>query len=271
MLRRNVIRSPDQYNKLQTNIIKYSHLLPNISNISFDNPFVHSFSWFRNLQYTFPSTYTQLPIDLSKAEKKNIEYRTRKIKMFPDILQSYILDYWFNAFNIMYNHTIIFLRKHLPYTIIINYKNYYYQHLIYFQLSKSIKDKISEINKLTIKKDGLIINLNNLLQFQDKNKQLFKKIDAARFNIKVIKENIKSINKNIDQLLIQRKPLTQFEKLYQFWDKHINYYLNYQNIRTNHLKSRRDEIANFHSKFNNDPNNKIHAHSLDGKMVLYKT
>ena len=47
--------------------------------------------------------------------------------MYPDTQQKHILNLWFNAFNDMYNSTIIFLRKYLPYGFIRNYKNVYFE------------------------------------------------------------------------------------------------------------------------------------------------
>jgi hypothetical protein len=158
MLRRFIHHIPQndpQFIKLKNNIQNYSHLLIDTSNIPLNNPTLNSFSWFSNLQYKFNFPYHQLPIDFSKIETKTIEYRTQKIIIFPNQHQKNILLYWSNAFNIMYNETIIFLRKHLPYGFIWNYKKYYDSYIIFCKNDKSIKNATNETTNFNNKKNLL--------------------------------------------------------------------------------------------------------------------
>jgi IS605 OrfB family transposase len=270
-----VPQNDPQYIKLNQNIRKYSNYLVDTSNISSNNPTIYSYSWFSNLQYNFNFPYHKLPIDFSKIEKKPIECRTQQIVMFPNQYQKNILDFWFNAFNIMYNETIILLRKHLPYGFIWNYKIYYDKHIIFYKNEKLIKNVTSENTKFTNKKNAFGEKLDELLKLQNKTKQIFDKINFIKNNIKGINDKIKNNNKHLDNLMKNRKNLVEFEKLYLSSKKHKDYFLEYKNIRTDYLKSRKDEIMKNNSCFENNPKYQIPSHSIDGGIkkacANYKT
>lgn len=275
MLRRTTWRQNDPlFIKLNNNIRKYSHTIINPSNIDFSSPNIINKSWFSNLIYPYQFPYTCNPIDFSKCEHKPINYRTIKINIFLNKEQKEILKYWFNAFNIMYNETILFLRKHIPYGNIKYLKIYYNNFKKFENNSKTIKTCNNQINKFRAKYDLLQIKLQELFLEENKTHVIHKNITKFKKNISDINYNIKSKNNQINTLLEENKLYSEHRNLYLSLQKHINTFLDYTYIRTNYLKDKRDSIADKFS-YESNKSKQIHIHSLDGAIkkacANYKT
>lgn len=275
MLRRSLHRLHDPlFIHLNNNVKKYSDTIINPSDIDFNNPNITKKSWFSNLvfPYEFPNNNNQ--VNLTDSETTFPTHKTVKVKIYPTNEQRDILNYWFNSFNIMYNETILFLRKHVPYGNFKFYKQYSGQYRRYCFNIKDIKNIDKDITKLENQRQANLNKLNALFLIEKKSKNIREKINDCRESIHNINDKIKDKNSNKDEILKENKALFKYKSLYLSLKSHIDTFLNDQHIRTNYLKSKRDEIANNFS-YKDDETKKIHSHSLDGAIkracANYKT
>ena len=275
MLRRTIWRQNDPlFIKLYNNINKYSYTIINPSKIDFSSPNIIYKSWFSNLIFTYQFPYTSNQIDFSKCETQKNDYKTIKITFFPNKEQKCILKYWFYAFNIMYNDTILFLRKHIPYGNIRYLKIYYTNFKKFENNCKVIKTCSNQIQKSQKKYDLLHAQLQELFLEENKTNMIYKNIIKLKKNISDININITSKNSQINTLFKENKLYSEHRNLYLSLQKHVNNFLDYKNIRTNYLKNTRDNIADKFS-YEENKSKQIHIHSLDGAIkkacANYKT
>src|SRR5207244_3635047 len=84
------------------------------------------------------------------------------------------------------------------------------------------------------------------------------KINFCKISILNYNDIINEKKSNKEDILKENKMLSKYENSYLSLKSHIDTFLDYKHIRTNYLKSKRDEIINAL------PTNKIHVHSMDG-------
>ena len=280
MLRRKIYRENDnRFLELRSKIGQYSNSVCDITH--FNKFCIHNNNtWFNTSIYNIDEKYKGniLPehIDLSKADDRDFTRKTMQIIMYPNDYQKSIFDKWFDSFARVYNATIIFLRKHLPYGTIKEFKMLYNQNKILNNILKNITRDKNELSKLKLKLDSLYSDLNNLNLIVRKKKNDINKIERIKINITNTGLSIKRLNINIQKLYCSAKPYKCFAKPYETLKIHKYDMLNFQNIRTNDLKTIKESIKEKYSYgIRDEPKTCIPSHSLDGAIKLacssYKT
>lgn len=249
MIGRNV---DPKFTKLNENILKYSKTIPifnfNSADITVQN------NWYSNKVFKFQTNDNtdKLNFDLSKCHKSKIEYKTLKLKCILNDEQKDILNNWFNADKKMYNITVSFLRKNLPYAIIHMYKKFHDMNKIYF----AIKNKIIELNK---KKDRLK-STNQKLQNYYNNCKNYNDVWEKQIIFYDNNAHIKEINIEIQKLQKEQSLYKKYVLKFNNLGKKIKILTDYQKIRTEFLAENKNQIYDFY-KFS-----AIYSHSLDASI-----
>jgi len=280
MLARQIYRlhDPNFINYIH-NIRKYNNTVINPSLINFtDNNKIdiQNNTWFSTCEYPYNFQYVyQLPFDLSKKEKGTIDFKTIKINMYPNDFQKHILDCWFNSFNIGYNNTIMFLRKHLPYGTIKRYKFIHDKYVSVRIYEKKIVTLKQAITTLQRKYDAAITKLDKLYLIVDKNKKIYKNIVKCKQTLHGINLELKNKNIELHKEYNKLNPIVKYKNEYLSLNNHISYYLNYNRIRTDYLIDMKQNIIDNYSCYKQNTDYKIPAHTIDGAIkkacANYKT
>jgi hypothetical protein len=275
MLRRQWHRTTDPlFIHLNKQIIKYNNTIIDPSTVNFNNPIITQKSWYCNFIYNYEHEIISNQFNFNNSINNEPEYKTIKINIFPNQSQKDIFKYWFNSFNIMYNETILFLKRHLPLGNFKFLKTYKSNYAKLKSSQKLILSLDKDIDKITSNRDKYINKLNKFFDFNKKNAKIYNVIAETKCSINKCNKELTELNKQKNILLIQNKNLSKFESLYFSLKKHIDTFLDDKYIRTNYLKDKKKEIENKFS-FKNDSSKKIHTHSMDGAIkkacANYKT
>ena len=189
----------------------------------------------------------------NKSKLDNIEIKTDKLEIPKNICkivdmivseeQHLILQNWFNSNIAMYNETLKFMRENISITDIIMYKktklNIYH--------NKNNQKKINDTNK------NLLLNFKKLQKKKNKTKKDNSDIKKYKSQIKTNEKQLKVYIKDIK--ILHKQEIKDDKKM-----KEIDKFINWKNLRTNHLKNIRDEIV---IKSNEEEYNRIKVHILD--------
>ena len=281
MMRRKMYREQDnRFIQLKSKILTYSDKIPNIENASHNYISYTNNSWFKTRHHLIDD-YSYGSILLSDFNLTNQETdiptdKTMQIYMHLNTIQQNIFEKWFYSFGSMHNATIIFLRKHLPYGSIKEYKKLYYINKKYQSINKNISDTKHNINKLFKKLNIMITKLHGLQSLIKKTKKQVQQIKTFNENIMVHKQNIKNMHIKLQNLYVDAKNYKPHIKSYEALNLHVRKMINYQYVRSNYMKDTKEFLKNNYSLgIENDPSTTIPSHSLDAAIKLacssYKT
>ena len=281
MMRRKMYREQDnRFIQLKSKILTYSDKIPNIENASHNYISYTNNSWFKTRHHLIDD-YSYGSILLSDFNLTNQETdiptdKTMQIYMHLNTIQQNIFEKWFYSFGSMHNATIIFLRKHLPYGSIKEYKKLYCINKKYQSINKNISDTKNNINKLFKKLNIMITKLHGLQSLIKKTKKQVQQIKTFNENIMVHKQNIKNMHIKLQNLYVDAKNYKPHIKSYEALNLHVRKMINYQYVRSNYMKDTKEFLKNNYSLgIENDPSTTIPSHSLDAAIKLacssYKT
>ncbi|ATZ80656.1 hypothetical protein BMW23_0610 [Bodo saltans virus] len=276
MMRRFIPRTSDkEFIVLADNISTYSTHYVDISTIPAYSTNIKTNSWFTNLCSNYSLPYHKPSFNFSKCENVVPNRKTIKINMNLNNRQKLILDKWFHSSNLMYNQTIIFLRKHISYCSIQNYNSLHKLMPKYYENCKNIKNTQHILYKKQMLYSSVLVKLEKLYITDNKTKKEYSQIITLKKKISEINIQITKLNIELDTYSKKNIDLSKQYHNYVQLEKHINTFLSYEHIRTKYLKKIRDNIALKYSCYNDDRKYKIHTHSLDGAIkqacAHYKT
>jgi hypothetical protein len=255
----------------QSKINNYGNILP-IPNFYDIQPEENKSSWYSNFRYNFDNNNNNnnnLEFDISNFNNNKVEVNTVKIRCHPDDYQKNILKFWFLADKEMYNATISFIRKVLPYISIRLYKTAHSKKKFYFYCQKKIKELNEKKKSLVREKNKLQTQIDKKDKLKRKTKIIEKQIDELNIKFYFIECQIKEINIDIGKL---NKSISENKKYISIFDeleKKVKLYTNYRNLRTNNLKDIKAKICEKYKNYN------IPSHSIDASIkracISYKS
>lgn len=250
------------YISYKSKIQHYGNILPapNLDNIK---PVYDNSSWYSNKTFNFNQNDIRdinYDFSLDNSINNEIKFKTQKIRCYPTKFQIDILTKWFDADKLLYNHTVCFIRKQLPYMLVQTYKKVNREKKYFFVCDKKIKTLNLDKNKLENNKKRSIATLNKKLEIKNKKKKQHDSIIDIKKHISGIKKEIIKINKEITKFVEKRSKNESSIPTFDRLDGLIKEYTNFKKLRSNYLKDIRDEIYNKYKQYN------IPAHSLDASI-----
>lgn len=250
------------YTSYKSKIQLYGNILstPNLDNIK---PIYDNSSWYSNKTLNFhQNDINDINYDFCFDNSVNVEIKvkTQKIRCYPTQSQIEILNKWFDADKQLYNHTVCFVRKQLPYKLIQTYKKVNKEKKYFFICDKKIKSLNLDKNKLENNKKKSIVTLDKKLEIKNKKKKQYESIIDIKKHISDINKEIAKINKEITKFIEKRSKNERSVSTFDRLDSLIKEYTDFKKLRTIYLKNIRNEIYNNCKKYN------VPAHSLDASI-----
>jgi len=243
-------------------INQYGNTLP-IPDLSNVKPINIKNSWYTNKIFKFNTNDTNNnPINIDYANLVKLQFSTKaiKIRCYPNEIQINILINWFKADIELYNATVLFLRKTIPYIFIQQYKKSYGKKKYSYICQKQIDTLNHKKNIIKNKKNNATTILNKKLMIRNKSKKDYEFIIDKKKQISKLNEDIAKINIEITKFIEKKNSCNIYVDFFNKSDVLIKKYTDYKYLRSNELKTIRDEIYNKYKDFG------VLAHSLDASI-----